>query len=105
MPYPLLDNSEWIFRIYKPNISINLWDTTQYYHVRYLTLAHITIFFVILDSFTLIFRLILNGVLNNLHKVCISCMVHPPLISPKFRSHHECIYKVIAVFSLIIKIC
>ena len=38
-PYPLRyvslpDNSEWMFGTYKPNVSINQWDTPLYYHIR-----------------------------------------------------------------------
>ena len=38
MPYPrynvsLPDNSDWIFGTYKPNVSINPWDTPFCYHI------------------------------------------------------------------------
>ena len=29
----IMDNSEWIFWTYKPNVSINQWDTIHYSHV------------------------------------------------------------------------
>ena len=46
VPCVQLDKSEWIFGTYKPNVSINLWDTTHYYHVRFLfTFAHIVMIF------------------------------------------------------------
>ena len=44
--YTVLDNSEWIFGTYKPNVSTNLWDTPLHYYIRcFCTIAHITIFF------------------------------------------------------------
>ena len=43
----LLDNSEWIFITYKPDVSICPWDTTQYYYVRIFYLSTYCIFFFI----------------------------------------------------------
>ena len=38
----LLDNSEWIFGTYKPNMSVNSCDTPLHYHIRcFCTIAHI----------------------------------------------------------------
>ena len=41
----ILDNSEWIFATYKPNVSINSWDTTHYYYIRFFYLSSYCFFF------------------------------------------------------------